>query len=89
MSQLTLTLDDDLLQAAQSYARQHGQELEALVAELLKAAVLPETTAPAAPALAIERRLSIVQKLAGSVKVSADFDYKKALEEGLNEKYGA
>ena len=88
MSQLTITLDDDLLQDAQAYARQHGQALDALVANYLQATVRPAAPEPAAPALTTEQRLTIVRKLAGSVKIPTDFDYKKELEEGLAEKYG-
>ena len=88
MSQLTITLDDNFLQAAQAYAQQHGQELNALVAQLLAEAMQSAPTAPATPAPTIEQRLALVRALAGSVKVPADFDYKKELEEGLAERYG-
>lgn len=88
MSQLTITLDDDLLQAAQAYARQHGQELDALVAELLKATVQPAALAPKASSGSVDERLARVRQLAGSLKAPADFDYKKELEDGLAEKYG-
>lgn len=87
MSQLILTLDDDLLQAARHYAQQQGQELEILVAELLKAAVQPAATPPSVAKPA--RPLSpLVQELYGSVKLPADFDYKMAIEEAIQEKYG-
>jgi plasmid stability protein len=86
MSQLTINLDDNLLQAAQAYARQHGQELDALVAGLLQAAVQP-AVGPTVTA-SNERLLTSVRELAGSLKAPADFDYKRELEEGLSEKYG-
>ncbi|WP_223653644.1 DUF6364 family protein [Hymenobacter psoromatis] len=85
MSQLTITLDDDLLQAAQEYAQRHGQELDKLVAELLQAAVRP-LVAPE-PAL-VRPSLATVQNLYGSLKAPADFDYKKELEDGRAEQYG-
>ncbi|OGX87514.1 DUF6364 family protein [Hymenobacter coccineus] len=85
MSQLTITLDDDLLQAAQDYARQHGQELDKLVAGLLQAAVRPAE--PAVPAL-VRPSLTAVQRLYGSLKAPADFDYKQELEEGRAEQHG-
>ena len=85
MSQLTITLDDNLLQAAQEYARQHGQELDMLVAQLLQAAVQP--TIPSQP-LTTRPLSPIVQELYGSVKLPADFDYKAAIEEAIQEKYG-
>jgi hypothetical protein len=82
MSQLTLTLDDDLLQAAQNYAQQQGQKLETIVAELLKATVRPSVTPPARP-------LSpLVQELYGSVSLPADFDYRTAIAEAIQEKHG-
>lgn len=43
MSRLTITFDDKLLQDAQVYARQQGQELDDLVG-LLTNAVRPATT---------------------------------------------
>ncbi|RZK88218.1 MAG: hypothetical protein EOO62_37995 [Hymenobacter sp.] len=76
------------MRAAQAYAHRHGQELDALVARLLADAVQPAAAEPAAPALTTEQRLTIVRKLAGSLKAPADFDYKIELEEGLHEKYG-
>lgn len=92
MSQLTITLDDDLLQAAQTYARQHGQALDALVADLLQTAVRPAVPTPATAAGSDEQLLQGVspriRRLYGSLKAPADFDYKKELEEGLDEKYG-
>jgi len=87
MSQLTLTLDDDLLQDAQTYAQQHGQNLNALVAELLRATVRP-VPPTAGSAMSSEQRLAIIRKLAGSVRLPADSDYRKEVEEGLREKYG-
>jgi len=88
MSQLTITLDDNLLQAAQEYARQQGQELDALVSRLLADAVRPTAPTPHAPTQTSEERLAIVRRLVGSLKAPADFNYKKELEEGLAEKYG-
>ena len=86
MSQLTITLDDNLLQAAQHYAQQQGQELETLVAELLKAAVQPVMIIPsAAPTRPLSPR---IQRLFGAVQVPADFDYRKALDEAMQERYG-
>lgn len=92
MPQLTITLDDNVWQAVQEYAHQHGQELAKSAADLLQAAVRPalpfETAPPSAHQLTTEQRLAMVRNLAGSLKASADFDYKQELEEGLREKYG-
>jgi plasmid stability protein len=88
MSQLTINLDDNLLQAAQEYARRHGQELDKLVAELLQAAVQsPAPPATEAPALPTRPLSPVIQKLYGSVKLPDNFDYKAAIEEALLEKY--
>ena len=90
MSQLTITLDDTVLQAAQAYARRHGQALDAWVAQLVTEAT---QTAPQpmvdAPNDEPTRLLSPrIQRLYGALKAPADFDYKKELEDGLAEKYG-
>ncbi len=88
MSQLTITLDDDLLQAAQDYARQHGQELDKLVAGLLQAAVRPLVQPETGLSVLLARPLSpIIQELYGSVKLPDNFDYKTAVEEAILEKY--
>ena len=87
MSQLILTLNltDELLQAAQEYARQHGQPLDALVAELLQTLVQPTQTTEPAP---IRPTLTTIQELAGSLRAPADFDYKRELNEWRDEKFG-
>lgn len=87
MSQLTITLDDKLLQAAREYARQHGQELDALVARLLSEAVQPAGEAASPPAL-VRPSLATIQQLYGSLEAPVNFDYKRELEEGRAEQYG-
>ncbi|HET9503157.1 MAG TPA: DUF6364 family protein [Hymenobacter sp.] len=86
MSQLTITLDDNLIQFLRHQAHQRGQELDSWVADLLAEAARP-VAEPVAPAL-VYPSVSTVQKLYGSLKAPADFDYKKELEDGLAEKYG-
>jgi hypothetical protein len=87
MSQLILTLDDDLVQAAREYTRQRGQNLEALVAQFLQATLRPVVGAqPAAePSIPLSPR---IQRLFGSVQVPAEFDYQKTLDEAMQERYG-
>ncbi len=88
MSQLILTLDDDLVQAAREYTRQRGQNLEALVAQFLQATLRPIVAAqPAAePSIPLSPR---IQRLFGAVQVPADFDYRQALDEAMQERFGA
>jgi len=81
MFQLIITLDDNLLQAAQEYAKRQGQELDVLVAGLLRAAVQPAVV----PTRSLSPR---IQRLFGAVQVPTDFDYKKVLDEAMQERYG-
>ena len=79
MSTLSLTLDDDLINQAQEYARRTGTDVSVLVAELLRPVVVPaRPRRPLSPA---------VEALAGCIILPPDFDYKKALGEALAEKY--
>lgn len=71
MSQLTITLDDNLLHAAQEYAQRHGQALDVwvaqLVAEATQAATQPVEDAPSEQ---LTRPLSArIQRLYGAVSV--------------------
>lgn len=88
MSQLILTLDDDLVQAAREYTRQRGQNLEALVAQFLQATMQPTAATPPAtePSIPLSPR---IQRLFGAVQVPADFDYQKTLDEAMWERFGA
>ncbi|MGI4833369.1 MAG: DUF6364 family protein [Janthinobacterium lividum] len=87
ISQLTITLGDNLLQAAQVYAQQHGQELDALVAQLLTGAMQPAVVAKplAEPSRPLSPR---IQRLFSAVQVPANFDYKKTLNEVMQKRYG-
>ncbi|MFD1871475.1 DUF6364 family protein [Hymenobacter bucti] len=72
MSQLILTLDDDLVQAAREYTHQNGQNLEALVTQFLQSTIRP--TVAAQPAAEPSRPLSPrIQRLFGAVQAPADF----------------
>ena len=84
MSQLTITLDDNLLVAAQAFAQRKGQRLDVLLADLLRAEVQP-----VAPPATSRRAFSPeVQALIGSLKVPEDFDYKAELGKALDERFG-
>lgn len=84
MSQLTITLDDDLLLAVQAFAQRTGQQIDTVVAECLRATV-PAAMLPAEPTRQYSPR---IQRLMGSVKLPADFDYRTELENALEERFG-
>jgi hypothetical protein len=88
MSQLILTLDDALVQAAREYTRQRGQNLEALVTQFLQVTMQPAAAAPPAaePSILLSPR---IQRLFGAVQVPADFEYQKTLDEAMQERFGA
>lgn len=92
MSQLTITLDEKLLQTLRQQAHQRGQELDSWVADLLAEAARPvaEPVAPAQPAAEPSTPLSPrIQRLFGAVQVPADFNYQKTLDEAMQERFGA
>ena len=82
MSQLTLTLDDTLLVAAQAFAQRKGKQLDTLVAEWLQTVVEP-APATAKPVFSPE-----VQELIGSLRLPENFDYKTELGNALDERFG-
>ena len=84
MSHLTLTLDDQLLQRAQTYARQTGRSLEQYIEALLRQTLPPpeQSGAEAIPAS------PQVAKLYGAISLPPDFDYKEEVTAALREKYG-
>ena len=84
MSQLTITLDDDLVVAAQAFANHKGQQLDTLIADFLRATVRP-TPAPPQPEKQYSPR---IQRLMGSLKLPADADYRTELENALEERFG-
>lgn len=85
MSQLTINLDENLFVAAQAYAQQKGQELDALVAELLQATIVQTAASSSVPARPLSPR---IQRLFGAVHVPVGFDYEASLTEALRNRYG-
>ena len=78
MSTLSLTLDDDLANKAQEYARRTGTDLSGLVAELLRPVVAP-----------VRKRRTLspeVAALSGCITLPADFDYKEYLGDAISER---
>lgn len=79
-AKLTLNIDREIAQKAKLYARSKGRSLSDLVENLLKALVSPEPTE--------ENFVSPkVRSILGSVPLPKEFDYKKELGEGLDEKH--
>ena len=84
MSQLILTLDDNLVIAAQAFAQRKGQQLDALVTEWLLATMQPA----AEPAQPVPQYSPRIQRLMGSLKLPPDVDYRTELENALEERFG-
>jgi len=79
-TKLTLTIEDNVIVSAKKYARQRGKSLSNIVENYLKSISVSEESLPTLSPK--------VSKLMGSVKLPADFDYKKELGKVLKEKHG-
>jgi hypothetical protein len=76
---LTLTVEQQIIEQAKSYANKKGRSLSDLIESYLRALVRKEEK---------EQELSPeIKKLMGSVKLPKEFDYKKELTKSLTEKY--
>ncbi len=76
---LTLTLDPEVIEMAKRYASRKGVSLSSLVEQYFKFLVREEKE---------EEPLSPwVERLAGSISLEPDFDYKEELSDLLEEKY--
>lgn len=85
MSQLTITLDDDLLAAARAHAHRMGWSLDELIAEVIRNKI----QAKAAELEASKARfLPEVRAVIGSLRLPEDFDYKTELGNALDERFG-
>ena len=69
-AKLTLTINEDVINAAKEYARRNGKSLSGIVEHYLQAISAPERKAHPSP--------SPIRKLKGSIQLPADFDYKKS-----------
>ncbi len=79
-TKLTLTIEERVIKTAKKYAEKKGRSLSGLVENYLKT-------------LAAEDNLTNeitprVRRLRGSIKLPADFDYKKVLEQSISKKHG-
>lgn len=82
-TKLTLTIDESVIKEAKAYAQEQGRSLSAMVENYLKAVTKKENKNK------IEEEFSpILKSLTGSIKLEKDFDYKKAILNAVNEKYG-
>ncbi len=79
-TKLTLTIEERVIKTAKKYAEKKGRSLSGLVENYLKTLAAEEN-------LTYEMTLR-VRRLRGSVKLPADFDYKKALEQSISKKHG-
>ena len=79
---LTLTIEEEVIDVAKSYAKEKGQSLSELVENYFK--LLTHKKIDLNPSQLSPR----IQRLRGILKLEEDFDYKNALEEELNKKYG-
>lgn len=75
---LTLSLDEDIIQKAKTYASQTGKSLSSLVEDFFKNL----TEKPSSNQLS-----SKIKRLSGKIEIPADFDLKKELRKGLEEKH--
>lgn len=78
-SKLILSLDKNLLERAENYAKQHGQSLPDIIETFLKKIV--ETSKQAAEVS------PAIKKLQGSVNLQDDLEYKEELKKALQSKY--
>ena len=79
-TKLTLSIDKEVAHRAKIYARTKGRSLSDLVENYLK--LLTKNTA-----VEDTKYTPRVKSLLGSVKLPADFDYKKELADALTKKY--
>jgi hypothetical protein len=79
-TKLTLTIEQSLIDKAKKYAKSQGRSLSAIVENYLKAVIIDEktNTLDATP---------VTSSLRGSFKAPENFDYDKALEKRLTDKY--
>ncbi len=78
-TKLTLTIEQDVIKVAKTYAHKKGRSLSDLIESYLKTLTAKTSN---------EEDLSPrVKKLKGTIKLPKDFDYKKTLADELIKKY--
>jgi hypothetical protein len=82
-TKLTLTINQDVIKSAKSYAQEKGRSLSEIIENYLRAIVSKTKSEKE-----IDEELSpFVKSLIGSAKGPIDLDYKKVLSEEINKKY--
>jgi uncharacterized protein (DUF3820 family) len=79
-TKLTLTIEQDVIRTAKSYAQKKGRSLSDLVENYLKTLASKDNQS--------EELSPRVRRLVGAVKLSKDFNYKQALQGGIQKKHG-
>ncbi len=79
-TKLTLTIEEDVIKTAKSYAQKKGRSLSDLVENYLKTLSSKE--------MGTDDFSPRVKRLMGAVKLPENFDYKEALKEGIAKKHG-
>lgn len=80
-TKLTLTIDDEVIHQAKSYANAHNQSLSSMVESYLRALTASAQRAP-------QEHAPQVARLKGIIQLPKDFNYKKAMAKALAKKYG-
>ena len=79
-TKLTLTIEQEVIKTAKSYAEKKGRSLSDLVESYLKTLASKDK----GPADYSPR----TKRLIGAVKLPKDFDYKESLQKGIEKKHG-
>jgi hypothetical protein len=80
-TKLTLTIEDEVIHLAKSYASAHNQSLSSMVESYLRALTASVQREP-------RKHAPQVARLKGVIQLPKHFDDKKAMSEALAKKYG-
>ena len=83
-TKLTLSINKRVIDKAKKYAKKQGRSLSEVVESLLSAVTNRSATGHEGKLYTID---DDIETLSGFVKMPADFDYKKVLDDALVEKY--
>jgi len=78
-TKLTLTIEQDVIKSAKTYAQKKGRSLSDLVENYLKTLDKQDSST--------ENFSPRVKRLLGSVKLPENFDYKEVLREEIEKKF--